>query len=155
MLGPLSSWFLFTPDYPYLQLLFVMPLTVAKAAVSMFPGAMMADLIDLDELRTRRRREGSFASVWSFLLKCAMPVAAFAFGWLLEDFAGFSTGKAVSESTILRLRLILLVAPLIPLSLAALCAYLYPVNEEKAREVRRLLEERRARETAAHDDSDR
>ena len=39
--------------------------------------SMMADVIDLDELNTGRRREGAYFGVWSFIDKAAVGLTAF------------------------------------------------------------------------------
>jgi GPH family glycoside/pentoside/hexuronide:cation symporter len=141
----LLSWFVFTPKYPYLQLLFQLPVAVALMMIIVCAGAMMADLVDLDEMRTHMRREGSFAAGLAFVMKLAMAVGTLVFGYMLDLWAGFDPKlPAQTPETVHRLRLILAVVPLIPCAIAAVFALLYPIRERHIREARKVLEERRA-----------
>ena len=96
----------------------------------------------------------SFSSLFGFLGKVSLPISTLFFGLLLDNFAKFEPETVIQPpETLLRLRLILAVCPLIPFLLAFLMAYLYPIREERVREARRLIEDRRAHRQCDSDES--
>ncbi|MBI2425520.1 MAG: MFS transporter [Candidatus Hydrogenedentes bacterium] len=148
--SPLFSWYLLTPEAPYLTLLFNVPVAVGFTGTSMYAQAMVADLVDLDELRTNARREGSYSAVMFFCIKMAAPIGVWGFAQLLQHFAHFDeTATMQTGETVYRLRMILAFAPLLPLGIASLIALVYPVREKQVREARVELERRRAARLAA------
>jgi GPH family glycoside/pentoside/hexuronide:cation symporter len=147
--APFMSWFVFDPAHPYLQILFQLPVAMALSCVTVYAGAMVADLVDLDEFVTFKRREGSYAAMISFIFKLAGPLGNLGFAYLLEYWARFDeTLDVQTPGTIFRMRLILMLVPLLPCAIAAVLAFLYPIRERQIREVRVLLEERRAKRLA-------
>lgn len=147
--APFTSWFLFTPEAPYLAPLFMVPVSFAGTCVAQYAFAMLADLVDFDELNTHQRREGSYAAVMSFIFKLAPPMALWGFAQLLERWAGFDETTATqTPETLLRMRLILMLAPVGPCVLALLLCLRYPITEQRVREVRDILELRRTERAA-------
>ena len=75
IIGYLSKWFLFTPANPWLALI-PFPLFLFGFA-GLFPlvGSMIADVCDLDELESFKRREGMFGSIFWWVIKVGMAVA--------------------------------------------------------------------------------
>ena len=100
--------------------------------------SMQVDVVDYDELKTGERREGSFASIFSWILKLSFCVGFLISGPLLE-FTGFDAGLGgeQSEAVYRNMRLGYILIPVCSL-LAALCLLrLFPINKEKAAEIRR------------------
>jgi GPH family glycoside/pentoside/hexuronide:cation symporter len=99
----------------------------------MFPTAtsMMADISEINELRTGINKDGAYAAVFSFAQKCAISLGVLISGYSLT-LIGFESGKDVAQSpeTLWRLCAVTLIAgPLISLMSLALIR-LYPVNDE-------------------------
>lgn len=60
------------------------------------PPAMVADLIDWDEARTGRRREGSYFAIWAFATKLGAAITGFVALQVLEA-VGYAPGVEQSE----------------------------------------------------------
>jgi GPH family glycoside/pentoside/hexuronide:cation symporter len=99
----------------------------------MFPTAtsMMADVSEINEIRTGINKDGAYAAVFSFAQKCAISIGVLLSGYSLT-LIGFVPGKEIVQSpeTVWRLCAVTLVAgPLISLLSLSLIR-LYPVNNE-------------------------
>jgi GPH family glycoside/pentoside/hexuronide:cation symporter len=147
-LVPLSSWFLYTPKCPYLQLPYATLLGFGLAAWLVLPLAMIADVCDLDELRTGRRREGAYVGFFTFIFKVGFSFTTLINGLLLR-LAGFNQDLPTqAPETILRLRLILMLVPTALILIAAFLILLYPLGPKRVHEMREILEERRRQRLA-------
>jgi glycoside/pentoside/hexuronide:cation symporter, GPH family len=118
-------------------------------AANVVPWAMVADVIEVDELQSGKRREGIYAGYLVFFRKMASALAIFFVGQLLEV-SGFisSTGGRLlveqPESALLMLRLLVSVIPAFMLVLAILAAWRYPLNRQRFNEIRQELQQKRA-----------
>ena len=151
MLGYALKWFCYHPDYPLLALLPAPFLAFGLGGLFTLMGAMIADVVDLDELTTGERREGMFGSIYWWVVKVGQSVAIAAGGFLLFS-TGLDTtlgGNQTSE-TIFLLRAYDVIIPLVASGLAILAIYHYPITEESALEVRAELERRRGGGAVAH-----
>lgn len=61
------------------------------------PPSMVADLIDWDELRTERRREGSYFAIWAFATKLGAAITGFVALQVLEH-VGYVPGVPQTET---------------------------------------------------------
>jgi len=148
MLGvaSMSKLVLFNPDYPWLMLLQGLLYGPAYSGIWLMIPAISADIIDDDELGSGERREGSYASVFSNLIKLAFATGAFAAG-LIVTLSGFEEStKAAQDPSVYPTMMML--AAYIP-AIACLAAWLllrkFPISPESAAETRRILEERRGK----------
>jgi len=114
-------------------------------AANVIPWAMVADVVEEDELRTGKRREGIYAGYLVFFRKLATAVAIFAVTQVLS-FTGFraGTGGALEtveqpEQALLALRILVGVVPALMLILAVLAVRGYPLTREAHAEIRRKL----------------
>lgn len=120
-------------------------------AVNVIPWAMVADVIETDELKSGKRREGAYSGYLVFFRKMATAVAIFVVTWILSatGFQGGTTGGLVSieqpDSALLALRFLVGVLPALMLVLAILAAWRYPLDRETHREIRRQLARQRAK----------
>jgi GPH family glycoside/pentoside/hexuronide:cation symporter len=105
---------------------------------------MIADVVDLDELKTHERREGMYGSIFWWVVKLGMAAALAAGGFLLNA-TGFDValGGGQGDQTIFLLRLFDAGIPIITSAIAIWAIMTYPITEEKAHEVRMELEQRR------------
>ncbi len=119
-------------------------------AANVIPWAMVADVVDVDELNTGQRREGIYTGYLVFLRKLATALAIFVVTRILAStgFRGGSTGGLAvieqPESALIALRLLVGVVPALMLFLSIIIAWRYPLNREAHEEVRRELDLRRA-----------
>ncbi|MGL5490345.1 MAG: MFS transporter [Shewanella sp.] len=119
--------------------------------------SMTADVCDLDELETGERREGIFGAVYWWFVKLGTAIAMLMSGWVLSAF-GFSRLEQIRNSLqsgeallnmpealeiINMLRFADIAIPVTTALLAVVVIYKYDFTEERARQVRDELEQRR------------
>ena len=144
MLGYALKWFCYTPEAPMLALLPAPFLAFGLGGLFTLMGSMIADVVDLDELRTGQRREGMFGSVFWWMVKLGQSVAILLGGFLLHS-TGLdpALGANQPDGTLFRLRFYDAFVPLIASAFAIFAVYWYPITEKGAGEVRAELERRR------------
>jgi GPH family glycoside/pentoside/hexuronide:cation symporter len=142
----LSFWFTLTPRFPYLQLISLVAAYPAYLAAWILVPSMLADVCDLDELKTGLRREGMYGAINAWMFKAGTGLTL-AFGGLLIQWSGVRPELAAAQTpeAILRMRAAYAVVPAACIALAIVLAFLCPLTEKRTREVRVLLDERHAR----------
>jgi GPH family glycoside/pentoside/hexuronide:cation symporter len=119
-----------------------------SAAYSL-PEAMFADVIEWDELRTRRRQEGVFYGIRTFIRKLSGALIIFITLQLLGR-TGYSSPPAgalqftQTDSALHMIRLIVSPFGAILLAGTIIFAWLFPLTRKKYERIQRLLERRRA-----------
>jgi GPH family glycoside/pentoside/hexuronide:cation symporter len=99
VLFPLLFFSGFLPGVPDLaQALLLLPLGIPLTGLFVFPNALLADIIDFDELRTGERREAIYYGVQATLQKAGLGLAAGLFALILAVF-----GKSAEEPLGIRL----------------------------------------------------
>ncbi len=117
---------------------------MGAAVAYLIPWSMLPDVIEEDELRTGRRREGVFYGMFVFLQKLGLSVGLAASGFALEA-AGYLTpgtaGEAVAqpEAVLTTLRLLVSFVPATLLLLSLPLAYFYPLTRERYASIRERL----------------
>ncbi|MCE9645383.1 MAG: MFS transporter [Chloroflexi bacterium] len=121
---------------------------IGVSAAYVLPDSLFADIIEWDELLTRRRQEGIYFGARAFIRKLTGAFVIFvtlqALGW-----SGYQTPPEAavnfpqSESALLMIRL--LVSPLgaIMLSGAVVFAWLFPLTRERYERIQSMLARRR------------
>lgn len=144
MLGYGLKWFSYHPDYPLLVMLPAPLMAFGLGGLFTLMPAMMADVVDLDELKTHERREGMFGSIYWWVVKLGMAAALAGSGVLLNA-TGFDVALDgnQSEQTIFWLRVFDAGIPVIASGLAIWAVATYGLSRSKAYEVRKELEARR------------
>jgi len=142
--GYALKWFCYSPQYPLLLLLPAVFAAFGLGGLFTLMGSMVADVCDLDELKSQERREGMFGSIYWWVVKLGM-VAALAIGGVLLNLTGFDValGGEQSARTILLMRLFDVAIPLIGSAIAIWTIAAYPITEQMAHEARLELERRR------------
>lgn len=145
MVGYALKWICYDPSRPWLVLVPAPLLAFGLGGLFTLMGAMMADVVDLDELETKRRREGMFGSIFWWVVKVGMAVAL-AVGGLVLNWTGFDVtlGGAQSARTLYLLRVADVWIPFVASGLAIWAMARYPLTEDRAYEVRAELDRRRA-----------
>jgi GPH family glycoside/pentoside/hexuronide:cation symporter len=123
---------------------------VGVSAAYTLPDSMFADVIEWDELRTRRRQEGIFYGIRTLIRKLTGALVIFTtlqlLGW--SGYVSPSEGALQLTQTGSALRMIrLLVSPFGAVMLCGtiLFAWLFPLSREKYARIQKLLEQRRTR----------
>ncbi len=144
------KWFCYDPETPWLLLLPAPLMAFGLGGLFTLMGSMIADVVDLDELKTNERREGMFGSIYWWVVKLGMA-AALAGGGILLETTGFDVALegAQTDATLLWMRLFDILVPMISSLAAIWIVASYGLTEAKAHEVREELERRRGAVQAA------
>jgi glycoside/pentoside/hexuronide:cation symporter, GPH family len=123
---------------------------IGVSAAYTLPDSLFADVIEWDELRTRRRQEGIFYGIRNLIRKLTGALVIFITLQLLgrSGYASPPEGTLQFTQTDSALQTIrLLVSPFGATILcgAILLAWLFPLSREKYTRIQKLLEQRRAR----------
>lgn len=144
LVGFLLSWFTFTPQHPYWQVIPALFYATGLTAVWVLGGAILADICDLDELKHNLRREGMFGASFQFLNKAGVALIMIVSGYVIR-LGGYQDGLAVqSDKTIYNLRLGYMFIPTVCLIICLILVKKLPITEESARKVRAILDARKA-----------
>ncbi len=140
------TWFTNNPDYPYLMLVNTAFIGVGYAGLWLMIPSMQADVVDDDELTTGERREGSFAAIYSWVLKLSFCVGFLVSGPMLE-LTGFDAALEgpQPERVLTHLRLGYIAIPAVALVLAFFLLKFFPITQARAGEIRAQLEARRGK----------
>jgi GPH family glycoside/pentoside/hexuronide:cation symporter len=143
IIGYGGSWYLYTPDIPWLQTTAAGLMGLAAAGLWMLHSSIGADVIDYDELQTGKRREGSFTGCAQYILKLGNSMGGLLAGSVI-GWAGFNASLgAQSANTIFWIRAMLAVIPIIGLSMVIVFILQLPLTKQKCQEIRLKLEARR------------
>jgi glycoside/pentoside/hexuronide:cation symporter, GPH family len=123
---------------------------VGVSAAYTLPDSLFADVIEWDELRTRRRQEGIFYGIRTLIRKLTGALVIFITLQLLgrSGYVSPPDGALQFTQTDSVLQIIRLLVS--PFGAAVLCgtiilAWLFPLSREKYTRIQKLLEQRRAR----------
>lgn len=144
ILGYIMLWFFFDPEIHWLFLLALPFFSFGIGGLFTLMMSMTADVIDIDELETGKRREGIFGAIYWWMVKFGKAVAGLLAGLLMSS-VGFEPGAAsVSEAATTGLRVFYSGLPILGTLLAIWIMSSYDVDEEKANDIRAQLEAKRA-----------
>lgn len=123
---------------------------ISISTAHVLPEAIFPDVIEWEELRTRRRHEGAYYGTKNFLRKLTGAVAIFLalqiLGWF--GYQSPPDGAAIfqqSEPTIMAIRVLTGPFGAILLFSSIVIAWFYPLTREKHARIRSLLERREKR----------
>ena len=124
------------------------------AVAYVVPWSILPDVIDLDELRSGRRREGTYYSFMTLLQKLGLAAGLFLVGVALDS-AGFIEPllpgdplPVQPESALQAIRFFMGPVPLLFVVCAAILVYFYPLTRETHEEITlKLAERKRLNET--------
>ena len=148
ILGYVLLWFLMVPGKPYM-FMFALPFfSFGIGGLFTLMMSMTADVCDLDELATGKRREGIFGAIYWWMVKLGFAVAGLLSGAIMT-FVAFTPGAAVQpEGAVDGLRLFYSGVPIFGTLLAMWFMRDYDLDEKRAMEVHAELERRKRRGTA-------
>ncbi len=138
--GFVASWWLFTPNAPYLQLVFAVLASPSLSCVFILTSSMMADVCDLDELNTGRRREGMYGAVFGFLVKLGLSLVL-AFSGFILNWTGYDSNLDVQSGQAVRnLRLFFVWLPIGLLTASVIFTSIFPLTKQRMLEIRQQIE---------------
>lgn len=141
MIGYALKWFCYDPSNPWLLLLPTPFMAFGLGGLFTLMPAMVADVVDSDELETGERREGMFGAIFWWVVKLGMAAAIAGGGFLLQ-MTGFDVklGGAQSDQTILLLRIFDAFIPVAASAIAIWAVAVFEITRERAHENRVMLE---------------
>ncbi len=144
MIGALLNLVCLNPRYPWLM--FIVPFFYSMGIVCVFTilASMQADVVDVDELRSGRRREGMFGAAGAYFMKTTGAIAAAISGFALEA-TGFNVklGGAQSPETFTKMLLLFSVGPAAMMLTCLLLLRNYPLTEEYIASIQPALRAKR------------
>ena len=132
-------------------LLIIAALTgVGVSAAYVLPDSIFADIIEWDELRTRRRQEGVYFGIRAFIRKLSGALVVFLalqlLGWFgYQNPPDVATQFTQPDSALMVIRLLVSPFGALMLSGTIILAWFFPLSREKHQRIQNLLERRKAR----------
>ena len=108
------------------------------------PASMLADVVDLDSLKTGGRRAGTFFALNGMIAKVSAMIAVWAAA-ILVAFSGFVPGTENTDSAMLALRIYYCLGCAAFFVPALFLTWFYPLTKEKHKELRAQLESQNAK----------
>lgn len=143
VIGYILLYLLFVPGKPYL-FLFALPFfSFGIGSLFTLMMSMTSDVIDIDELNTGKRREGSLGAIYWWMVKFGTAVAGLLSGLILSLVAFQSNAATQTDETMFWLRIFFVGIPILGTLTAIWVMKDYDIDEAKAREVRDLLDKRK------------
>ena len=141
--GYILFWFLFIPGKPYM-FLFALPFfSFGIGSLFTLMMSMTADVCDMDELTSNKRREGIFGAIYWWMVKFGFAIAGLLTG-VIMSLVGFNPNLPVqAEGAVTGLRLFFSGIPILGTLVAMWVMRNYDLTEEKAREIKMELEARK------------
>ena len=148
IIGYVLLWFFMVPGKPWM-FMFALPFfSFGIGGLFTLMMSMTADVCDLDELATGKRREGIFGAIYWWMVKFGFAIAGLLSGAIMS-FVAFTPGAAVQpEGAVDGLRLFYSGVPIFGTLLAMWIMRDYDLDEKRATEVHAELERRKQRASA-------
>lgn len=144
VIGYIMLWFLFIPGKPYM-FLFALPFfSFGIGGLFTLMMSMTADVIDLDELNTGKRREGVFGAIYWWMVKFGFGIAGGLSGAILSIIGFDSLLEVQPEGAITGLRLFFSGFPILGTLVAMYIMHNYDLSEDRANEIRAELDRRKS-----------
>ncbi len=145
VIGYVLLWFFMVPGKPWM-FMFALPFfSFGIGGLFTLMMSMTADVCDLDELATGKRREGIFGAIYWWMVKFGFAIAGLLSGAIMS-FVDFTPGAAMQPAgAVDGLRLFYSGVPIFGTLLAMWIMRDYDLDEKRATEVHAELERRKQR----------
>ena len=145
IVGNLSKILCYSRTYPWLTFIPTLALSLGMVFCFTLVNSMIADICDEDECATGIRREGIYFAVYNWWWKVAVSIATVVSGYVLR-FTGFQEGMGTQgETTLFWIRFWEIGLPPALCLIGVVLLAKYPLSEERAYQIKKLLDERKAR----------
>ncbi len=143
IIGYVLLWFLMVPGKPWM-FMFALPFfSFGIGGLFTLMMSMTADVCDLDELATGKRREGIFGAIYWWMVKFGFAIAGLLSGAIMSLVAFTPGAAAQPEGAVDGLRLFYSAVPIFGTLLAMWIMRDYDLDERRATEVHAELERRK------------
>jgi GPH family glycoside/pentoside/hexuronide:cation symporter len=112
----------------------------AHSGMTLVREILLGDVIDEDELRTGRRREGSYFGVCAFIERLVLVLIGGATGLVLTLSRYDAAATAQPDTVALGIRLGMTVLPLVALAILLVALKCYPLGKRQVEELKLKLE---------------
>jgi len=145
IVGYIMLYFLFVPGKPWMYIIALPFFSFGIGSLFTIMMSMTADVIDIDELNTGKRREGIFGAIYWWMVKVGFAVAG-ALSGVFIAIVGFNPELATTEqqTAVDGLHAFFCFFPVIGTIIAMIIMRDYSVTEERAGEIREALEKKKA-----------
>lgn len=144
VIGYILLWFLFVPGKPWMYVLALPFFSFGIGSLFTIMMSMTADVIDIDELHSGKRREGIFGAIYWWMVKIGFAIAGGLSG-LIIAIVGFNPELATidQQGAVDGLHAFFCFFPMAGTLVAMWVMKNYDVTEERANEIRAELENRK------------
>ena len=143
IVGYIMLYLFFVPGKPYM-FIFALPFfSFGIGSLFTLMMSMTADVCDMDELTSGKRREGIFGAIYWWMVKFGFAIAGLLTGVIMST-VGFDTSSPVqTEGAITGLRLFFSGVPILGTLIAMWVMRNYDLTEEKALAIKKELDSRK------------
>ncbi|MDC3195300.1 MFS transporter [Flavobacteriaceae bacterium] len=144
LVGYIMLYFLFIPGKPWMYIIALPFFSFGIGSLFTIMMSMTADVIDIDEINTGKRREGIFGAIYWWMVKVGYGIAG-ALSGVIITVVGFNSDLATTDqqAAVDGLHAFFCFFPMIGTILAMLIMRNYSITEERATEIRAELEKRK------------
>ena len=142
LVGYIMLYFLFIPGKPWMYIIALPFFSFGIGSLFTIMMSMTADVIDIDEINTGKRREGIFGAIYWWMVKLGFAFAGALSGLILTLVNYQSGAVAQPEGAVDQLRMVFSGLPILCTLIAIVVMWKYNVDEKYAREVRAKLDQR-------------
>lgn len=145
IVGYIMMYFLFIPGKPWLYIISLPFFSFGIGSLFTIMMSMTADIIDIDELNSGKRREGVFGAIYWWMVKVGFAIAG-GLGAAFLGMVGFNPELTTVEQpdAIQGLHAIFCFFPVAGTLIAMWIMKSYDVTEERANKIREALEARKS-----------
>lgn len=144
IVGYILKWWGFNPENPWLMFMPIPFIAFGLGGLFTLMMSMTADVCDLDELKNGMpRKEGTFGAIYWWMVKLGQALALVLGGLVLKLVGFISDAETQTLMTMTNLRIADIVIPSATAALAIWVMWKYSLTEERAREIKETLIERR------------
>ena len=144
IIGYILFWFLFVPGKPYMFIYALPFFSFGIGSLFTLMMSMTADVCDLDELNTGKRREGIFGAIYWWMVKLGFAIAGLLSGAIMS-YVGFAPDADTQpEGALTGLRLFFSLVPILGTLVAMWIMSDYNVTEARAQEIRAAINQKKA-----------
>ena len=148
LVGYIMLYFLFIPGKPWMYIIALPFFSFGIGSLFTIMMSMTADVIDIDEINTGKRREGIFGAIYWWMVKVGYGIAG-ALSGVIITVVGFNSDLATTDqqAAVDGLHAFFCFFPMVGTILAMLIMRNYSITEERAHEIRAELEKRKTQIT--------
>ena len=140
LLGYILLYFLFIPGKPWMYILALPFFSFGIGSLFTIMMSMTADVIDIDEVNTGKRREGIFGAIYWWMVKVGYAIAG-ALSGVIISYVGFNPDLATvdQQSAVDGLHSFFCFFPMLGTIIAMFIMRDYSITEEKASQIKKTL----------------